>query len=192
MAALNHGLGTLLLMNFSVSEFSSNLARQRIFPAWMQEIVKNLASDEAPASSTVIGDTVNDEVWKRELQGGGLRKPSGEPGDARVEAMGERAGLSFVPEELGFYTVREGRLLHCYAVNPPPEESDLRPIDRALLPERLGEKGINGYFVQGHEDFQDLILGKPIFHWFILAAAALLLAETALQFFVQRSQVRRP
>jgi len=106
--------------------------------------------------------------------------------------MGERAGLSFVPEELGFYTVREGRLLHCYAVNPPPEESDLRPIDRALLPERLGEKGINGYFVQGHEDFQDLILGKPIFHWFILAAAALLLAETALQFFVQRSQVRRP
>jgi hypothetical protein len=192
MAALNHGLGTLLLMNFSVSEFSSNLARQRIFPAWMQEIVKNLTSDEALASSSIIGETVNDEVWKRELQGRGLRKPSGEPEDARMEAMGERVGLSFVPEELGFYTIRESRLLHSYAVNPPPEESDLRPIDRALLPERLGENGINGYFVQGHEDFENLILGKPVFHWFILAAAALLLGETALQFFVQRSQVRRP
>jgi hypothetical protein len=192
MAALNHGLGTLLLMNFSVSEFSSNLARQRIFPAWMQEIVKNLTNDEAAPASSIIGEVVNDEVWKRELQGGGLRKPSGEPADVRVEAMGERAGLSFVPEELGFYTVRGGRLLHSYAVNPPPEESDLRPIDRALLPERVGENGMNGYFVQGHEDFQDLILGKPIFHWCILAAAALLLAETALQFFVQRWQVRRP
>src|ERR1700677_1061343 len=115
MAALNHGLGTLLLMNFSVSEFSSNLARQRIFPAWMQEIVKNLTSDEAPATSSIIGEAVNDEVWKRELQGLGLRKPSGEPMDARVEAMGERVGLSFVPEALGFYTIREGRLLHSYA-----------------------------------------------------------------------------
>jgi Aerotolerance regulator N-terminal len=191
MAVLNHGLGTLLLMNFSVSEFSSNLARQRIFPAWMQEIVKNLTSDEALASSSIVGEAVNDEVWKRELQGRGLRKPSGEPADARTEAMGERVGLSFVPEELGFYTVREDRLLHSYAVNPPPEESDLRSIDRALLPERLGENGINGYFVQGHEDFEDLILGKPVFHWFILAAAVLLLGETALQFFVQRSQVRR-
>jgi len=192
MAALNHGLGTLLLMNFSVSEFSSNLARQRIFPAWMQEIVKNLTSDEAPASSSIVGDAVNDEIWKREMMGGGLRKPTGEPADARVEAMGERAGLSFVPEELGFYNIREGRVLHSYAVNPPPEESDLRPIDRALLPERLGETGMNGYFVQGHRDFEDLILGKPVFHWFILGAAGLLMAETALQFFVQRSQIRRP
>jgi len=192
MASLNHGLGTLLLMNFSVSEFSSNLARQRIFPAWMQEIVKNLANEEALASSSIIGEAVNDEIWKRDLQGGGLRKPSGEPADARVETMGERAGLSFVPEELGFYTVRESRMLHSYAVNPPPEESDLRSIDRALLPERLGENGINGYFVQGHEDFEDLIQGKPVFHWFILAAVALLLGETALQFFVQRSGVQRP
>jgi hypothetical protein len=191
MAALNHGLGTMLLMNFSVSEFSSNLARQRIFPAWMQDIVKNLASEEAIPSSSIIGEPINDEVWKSELRIGGLRRPTGEPLEPKTEAMGERVGISVVPEELGFYSIREKRLLHAYAVNPPPEESDLRPIDRALLPERLGEAGRNGYFVQGREDFENLILGKPIFHWFILAAAALLVVETAFLFFVQRSAVRR-
>ena len=58
MASLNHGLGTMIFLNFSVSEFSSNLARQRIFPAWMQEIVKNLTSDE---HFTVDGTLI--EAW---------------------------------------------------------------------------------------------------------------------------------
>ena len=48
MASLGHGLGTMLLVNFSVSEFSSNLARQKIFPAWIQEMVKAISDDEPP------------------------------------------------------------------------------------------------------------------------------------------------
>ena len=40
MGALHHGQGTLLLLNFSAGELSSNLARQRLFPAWMQDLVK--------------------------------------------------------------------------------------------------------------------------------------------------------
>jgi hypothetical protein len=192
MATLNHGLGTLLLMNFSVSEFSSNLARQRIFPAWMQEIVKNITSDEPLPASSLVGEPVNDEVWKSELAANPLRKPSGEPLPVRTESLGERAEISFVPDEIGFYTMRAGRLLHSYAVNPPPEESDIRPIDRALLPEQLGEKGQRGYFVGGRDDFRDLILGRPVFHWFVLAAAALLVIELAFQFYIHRTASRQP
>ncbi|MEM7394657.1 MAG: VWA domain-containing protein, partial [Verrucomicrobiota bacterium] len=39
MAELQHGLGTMLFMNFSVDEWSSNLARKKIFPAWMHDLL---------------------------------------------------------------------------------------------------------------------------------------------------------
>ncbi len=187
MATMNHGLGTLLLMNFSVGEFSSNLARQRIFPAWMQELVKNLTSEEPHAASTTLGEPISDEIWRNELRDFPLRKPSGPALDVKAEPMGERLGITFTPDEPGFYTMRSAKLLHAYAVNPTSEESDLRPIDRALLPEQLGERGQRGYFVAGREDFGDLVLGKPIFHWFILAAVALLVVELLFQLFIRRS-----
>lgn len=187
MAGVNHGLGTFLAMNFSVSEFSSNLARQRIFPAWMQEIVKNLTSEEPLPSSSIIGDAVTDEIWKRELQGHALRKPSGEPLEVKSEAMGERLGITFTPEEPGFYTIQGVKLLHAYAVNPSADESDLRPIDRARLPDQLGEDGRKGYYVGGREDFDDLVLGRPVFHWFVLAAAGFLVVELLFQLFLRRA-----
>ncbi len=186
MAQLNHGLGTLLLMNFSAGELSSNLARQRLFPAWMQEIVKNLANDEAAAPATIVGETVTDEVWRSELKEGAFRKPGGSAAAFKAETLGERAALSFVPDELGFYTIQSGKLLHAYGINPPPDESDLRPIDRALLPDNLGARGQQGFFVAGREDFEDLVRGRPIFHWFIFAALAALIAESAFQLFVRR------
>ena len=192
MASANHGLGTLLLLNFSVSEFSSNLARQRIFPAWMQEIVKNITSEEPLPTSTAIGETVTDEVWKSELKDHPIKRPGGEPLEVKTEALGERIAISFVPEELGFYTHRSTKLLHAYAVNANPDESDLRPIDRALLPEQLGEKGQQGFFVEGRADFSDLVLGKPIFHWFILAGVALLVIELLVQAFVVRAAKPQP
>ena len=191
MASLNHGLGTMIFLNFSVSEFSSNLARQRIFPAWMQEIVKNITSDEPLPSSSLVGEPIADEVWKNEVEKTPMRKPSGDLLEVKTEPMGERVGLSFVPDELGFYQMRGGRLLHAYAVNPPADESDLRPIDRSLLPEQLGEKGQKGYFVAGRQDFDDLVLGKPIFHWFILAAVVMLVIELAFQFYLQRAATKQ-
>ena len=186
MAQLNHGLGTLLLMNFSAGELSSNLARQRLFPAWMQEIVKNLANDEAAAPATIVGETVTDEVWRSELKDGAFRKPGGGAAAFKAETLGERAALSFVPDEPGFYTIETSKLVHAYGINPPPDESDLRPIDRALLPDNLGARGQQGFFVDGREDFEDLVRGQPVFHWFIAAALALLIAESAFQLFVGR------
>ncbi len=186
MAQLNHGLGTLLLMNFSAGELSSNLARQRLFPAWMQEIVKNLATDEPVAPASIVGETVTDEVWRSELKDGALRRPGGGAVAFKAETLGERAALSFVPDETGFYTIRSSKLLHAYGINPPPDESDLRPIDRALLPDTLGARGQQGFFVDGREDFEDIVRGRPVFHWFLCAALALLLAESAFQLLVRR------
>jgi hypothetical protein len=188
MAQLNHGLGTLLLMNFSVSEFSSNLARQRIFPAWMQELVKNLASDEPVPSSTIVGETVVGEVWKSDLKDNSFIGPGGERQIVKAEPLGERTAISFSPGELGFYSLRRGtKLLNAFAVNASPDESDLRPIDRTLLPDQLGERGQQGYFVEGREDFADLVHGRPIFHWLVLTGIVFLLFELAFQAIVMRA-----
>ena len=187
VATLSHGLGTLVFMNFSVGEFSSNLARQRIFPAWMQEIVKNLASEEPVAVASTVGETVHGEVWKRDLVAAPLRSPSGVVLEPKTEAMGERLAISFTPDEPGFYSMRTHTLLHAWGVNVSPEESDLRPIDRQLLPDQLGEQNQKGHFVGGQEEFAELARGRPLFHWFVLAAAALLLCELAFQLYVRRA-----
>jgi len=190
MTQLQHGLGTLLLMNFSAGELSSNLARQRIFPAWMQEIVKNLETEEPQPASSTIGETVTSEVWKHELNSHSLMKPSGREQEIKAEPLGERVAITFTPDETGIYTMRPERPLHAYAVNTDPTESDLRAIDRNLLPQELGERGQKGYFVEEREDYADLIRGRPIFHWFVIGALALLVCETLFQLYVRQTAAR--
>jgi hypothetical protein len=186
MASMGHGLGTLLLLNFSVSEFSSNLARQRIFPAWMQELVKTISSDEPLPAAYAIGETIQAEVWRSELRGNEFKSPSGREVALKQEAMGERYGISFAPDELGFYTLSAGRLLYAFGVNAHPDEADLRAVDRSLLPEQMKD-GQQAHFIEGQEDYEHLVLGKKLFHYFILGGLALLLLEMSFQMLVRRA-----
>lgn len=185
MASVGHGLGTLLLMNFSVSEFSSNLARQKIFPAWIQELVKDLSSDEPARASYVVGENLQTEVWRSDLRDNHFVSPSGHPVDIHREAMGERYGVSFVPAELGFYTLQSARGEYLYGVNPSPDESDLRQVDKQLLPDSIKE-GQQAHFVAGQEDYEDLVRGRPVFHYFVFAGLFLLLMEMCFQLLVKR------
>jgi hypothetical protein len=158
----------------------------------MQELVKNLASDEPVPSSSIVGETIVGEVWKSDLKDNAVISPSGEHQAIKAEPLGERMAISFNPGELGFYTLRRGpRLLGAYAVNASADESDLRPIDRNLLPDQLDEQGQRGYFVEGREDFADLVQGRPIFHWLVLAGVVLLLIELAFQAFIKRAASQR-
>ena len=194
MAAVEHGLGTLVLMNFSVNELSSNLARQRIFPAWVQEIVKRLDTTEPPPPAFTVGGTVQGEVWRADLRQQPLTSPSGRVLDVHQEPQGARALISFPAEELGFYTLTDGRIKNAYAVNPDPEESDLRVVDRAHLPTQLAA-GQEAGFLGSQTDYEELARGRPIAHWFLLAAAAVLLLELCLQLWFRRlahEPVRRP
>ncbi|MGO8678983.1 MAG: BatA domain-containing protein [Limisphaerales bacterium] len=180
MAALHHGLGTLLLLNFSAGELSSNLARQRLFPAWMQDLVKALSAEELPPAAYTIGETLHTEVWRSEMREQGFKSPSGGPVTVRRELAGERYSVTFTPDELGFYTLGPSRPLYAFGINTSPDEADLRPIDKALLPRDFAGEH-EAHFVEGAEDFEELAKGKPLFQWFILGAVALLLAESGFQ-----------
>ena len=186
MAVLHHGLGTLLLLNFSAAELSSNLARQRIFPAWMQELVKAVSADEPPPAAYTIGETLHTEVWKNEMRDDDFKNPAGAPVTVKRELTGERYSVTFTPDQLGFYTLGSPQPRYAFAVNTSPDEADLRPIDKDVLPKEFAADR-DAHFIGGREDFDELANGRPIFHWFVLGALGFLLLESCFQFFVRRT-----
>lgn len=183
MAVAEHGFGTLVLMNFSVSEFSSNLARQRIFPAWVQDLVKRLGVSEPVPLAFTAGRTVEGEVWREDVRREHFTSPSGRVIDVRQEPVGERSRISFPAEETGFYTLVDGRMKYAYAVNPDPDESDLRTVDRPHLPRQVGREA---GFVGGRDDYEELAGGRRVPQWFLLAALAALALELGLQTLFRR------
>ena len=185
MASLHYGLGTMLLLNFSAGEFSSNLARQRIFPAWMQDLVKALSTAEPPPSSYAFGETLHTEIWRSEMHDD-LISPAGVPVITQRELTGERCSLAFTPDQLGFYTLGSPRPKYAFGVNPATDQSDLRPIDKSLLPTEFSDHH-EAHFVAGSGDYDELAKGRPIFHWLVLGALALLLLESGFQFLIRRT-----
>jgi hypothetical protein len=184
LAVLHHGLGTVLLLNFSAGQFSSNLARQRMFPAWMQDLMKTLSTSEPPPSSHTFGETLQTEIWRGEMRDD-LLSPAGTSVIARRELTGERCSLVFTPDQLGFYTLGSPRPAYAFAVNAATDQSDLRPIDMAVLPAEFADQH-EAHLVAGGDDYDELARGRPIFHWFLFGALACLLLESAFQFFVRR------
>jgi hypothetical protein len=185
MASVDYGLGTLVLLNFSVSEFSSNLARQRIFPAWMQELVKQLDPAEPPPLAFTAGQLVEGEVWRDDLRRQPITSPSAKVIDVRQEPLGERTTISFVPNELGLYTLVDGRLKNAFAVNPDPAEADLRPVDTSHLSAQVAA-GQSADFLHSEHDYEEVAHGRPLLQWFLLAGLALLALELALQLTFRR------
>jgi len=184
MASLQYGLGTALLLNFSADERSGNLARQRIFPAWMQDLAKCLATQEPPPSSHQIGETVQTEIWRNESHQD-LMGPSGTPVMTHRELAGERCRLTFTPAQPGFYALGNPRPTVAFGVNPSPDEADLRPIDKEVLPTEFAASR-PAHFVAGGDDYAELARGKAIFHWFILAGLVFLVLESGFQFLIRK------
>lgn len=183
MASLHYGLGTMLLLNFSAGEWSSNLSRQRIFPAWIQDLVKAISTEEPPPASYTIGTTLTTEIWRSEMHDAVL-DPAGKPVSTRRELTGERCSVAFTPDQLGFYTLGAPRPRYAFGVNPATDESDLRPIDMKLLPTEFSEHHA-AHLVSGGDDYNELARGRPIYHWFVLGALAVLLGESGFQLFIR-------
>jgi hypothetical protein len=146
----------------------------------MQDLVKALSADEPSPSACTIGETVHTEVWRSEMRDQGFVSPSGAPVTVRRELAGERYSVTFTPDQLGFYTLGSPRPLYAFGINTSPDEADLRPIDKDVLPRDFAARH-EAHFVGGAEDFEELAKGKPLFHWFILGAVAFLLLESGLQ-----------
>jgi len=190
--ALAHGspgLGTLIMCNFSVAEIASNLARQRVFPAWIQEMTSQLSGERAATARFEPGDMMDAEAWLREVQSNEFMSPSGAPTVATRAVSGERVQLTFSAHEPGFYTLLDGkqRTAALLAANIAPAESDLRVLEGGIAPQQAQQDAISASQIAAGTDYQELVRGASVFHWFVWAALLLLALETLLQTKIRRT-----
>jgi hypothetical protein len=187
------GLGTLLLGNFSVSELSSNLARQRLFPGWIHDLLVNLGTTNAEGLTYLVGDTIYTEAWASEAMGRAVIGPGNIEYPAQSQVRGERILVNFEATEPGVYRLpgKGGRTLEAFAVNPPNRESDLRTMDADILPARAGGQGVAS-LLKSRGSYEELRQGHPTFHWFVLAALVFLALETLLHGYLNRSLKPKP
>lgn len=176
------GLGTLVFCNFAPSELASNIARQRLFPAWMQDMVKALKPDTAPDVSMETGGTVTADLWLSDFRTAPLKAPDQSEILSKTMIDGERVTVSFPAGQAGVYTLGPAaRPLWAAAVNVPEEEADLRGIDPDEIRRRsVTGAGRAGEFVSNAADYAEITTGRPVFHWYLLAAAALIAIEMLL------------
>ncbi|MBB5351488.1 hypothetical protein HNR46_001725 [Haloferula luteola] len=184
MVEVQAGLGTLLVCNFSLAEEASNLARQRLFPAWIHEMLRRLDTSGALAQDRHLpGDSLHADAWTSDIAGREMTGPDNNNAPYLTRLEGERTSLTFTPDRTGFYTITGavGQTLLAFAVNSDPVESDLRSLDPSMLPDRAsGQGAAEASTLEARGDFSDALNGRPIFHGFVLLTLLLLAIESII------------
>lgn len=189
MTEQSYGMGQLILINFSPNTTHSNLAKQRFFPIWVQDLVNAFGSDQSEPLYITVGQRAQTTLWKQEISQRQFRGPDGQEIETRVEVIGQRANISFPLTQLGIYQLTDGdELLSAFAVNAPPSESDLRPLEMEDLPARGGTPQDSTLLDGTTTDFSAMVFGYPLFPWFIGAALFCLIAELALHQLVHKNR----
>jgi hypothetical protein len=111
--------------------------------------------------------------------------PGGKVANTRRELSGERCHLEFKPDQAGFYTLGAPRPAYAFGINPATDQSDLRPMDKNLLPTEFSDHH-EARVLAGADDYDTLAHGRPIFHYLIFAALGFLLLESGFQYLIRR------
>jgi hypothetical protein len=93
-------------------------------------------------------------VWRSEMRDLDFQSPAGAPVTVKRELTGERYSVTFLPDQLGFYTLGAPRPLYAFGINTSPEEADLRPLEKDALPTEFAAER-DAHFVAGSEDFEE-------------------------------------
>ena len=182
MGVSSVGLGTAIFCNFTPAELGSNLARQRVFPAWIQELVTHLKPEAAAEEFHEVGSEMTAELWQTDFEAAGVKGPGGEGVTAKLIPKGDRVEVAFEAGQPGVYRVGAlGEPRWAGVANISPKESDLRAMDPGELTDRANKAPPgSGFMVSGARDYEELTAGRPVFYWFVLAMAGMLLVEMLL------------
>lgn len=189
LAHSSPGLGTLLMCNFSVAEMASNIARQRVFPAWIQEMTAQLSGERVAASRFAPGDVMDAEAWTRDVQGTEFTGPAGTPVISTRTMSGERVQMSLTARAPGFHTLLDGkrRVAALLAANIAPEESDLRVLEGGVATKQAQQDAVSASQISAGADYAELVRGASVFQWFVWASLVMLALETLLQTKIRRT-----
>ena len=175
-----HGTGNLLLLNMSPAPGWSDLARQETFVPLLHEFLKGI----------LLRDT-----GLREFYPGGAAAASLPPSQAKITCVGPDGGAVAVGQDKatgsvivdrtegsGFYRLLDGsNTVAALAVNPHPDEADLRSIDpRELETKRSRQLAFLGSS-SGAGSVGELNKGLPLWHYLLVIAVVCLIAEQGLR-----------
>lgn len=184
MAQTVVGGGTLLLCNFSCSLSHSDLARHTLFVPLVHEIVKGLRPSTGRRNTFLVGEpcytTIPPVADADPLV---FKNPAGQPIEGNLD-KGQGGTAVFFPKTTacGFYRVyASGKVAGSVAVNVDPLESNLEKLDASQLKE-LARKGSGAAFLASADaaGIEALLEGRPLWHYFLLAAIGVLCIEQLL------------
>ncbi len=182
-ARRNLGAGSVLLCNFSPAPADGDLARQEVFPPLLHELIKGMTAGEGERREFFAGESASATLEAAQAKG---RIIAIGPHSASERVTVDRTGSGVIverAEEPGFYTLlADGQAAATLAVNPHPDESDLRALDpRALEGKRRARAS---YLVRGGTEgsaaLEELRRGRPLWPYCLLAALVALLLEPAV------------
>lgn len=183
--------GNLVLANFSPRPDHSDLARRNIFPPLIHEMIKGLRSPSGEGVENHPGEaaSLRVELGSRRSTDAAtivVEGPDNTPVSALLNIGDDSAGIT-IPrlDAAGFYTVLlDGEPLDTLAVNPHPDESDLRPLSPEGLA-RLTEETVGSSEARlapvtaGIEQLRE---GKILWPYILLVGFFILLVEESLAY----------
>jgi hypothetical protein len=184
MAQTVVGGGTLLLCNFSCSLSHSDLARHTLFVPLIHEIVKGLRPSTSRRNAFLVGEPCFTTIQPvADTDSIVFNSPDGHSIEGNID-KGQGGTAVFFPKTnaCGFYRVHAGgKLAGSVAVNVDPLESNLEKLDVTQLKE-LAKKGPSATFLAGSDaaGIEVLLEGRPLWHYFLLAAIGVLCLEQLL------------
>jgi len=169
------GAGSVLLLNLSPVPADSDLARQEVFPPLLHELLKGMAARGAERREFAPGGPASVTLDQARGRVAALG-PDGRPRPTTVDRASGAVVLDRV-DRSGLYSVRvDGREEAVLAVNPHPDESDLRAVDPREL--RSSRDRRPAYLAgAGGARLEDLTRSRPLWPWMVAAAFAVMVLE---------------
>ena len=184
MAQTVVGGGALLLCNLSCALKGSDLARSTLFVPLIHEIIKGLRPSGGRRNAFLVGEPCYTTIEPvADTDSVVFKRPSGDVVEGNLD-KGQGGTAVFFPKTstCGFYRAYVGdRVAGSAAVNVDPLESNLEKLDSSQLKE-LSRAGSRAAFLASADatNIEALLEGRPLWHYFLLAAIGLLCLEQVL------------
>lgn len=193
-ARRNFGAGSILLCNFSTSPADSDLPRQEFFPPLLHEFLKGLTDKGGDRREFFPGGSASTTLDAQQVRGSiTCRDPNSEPERVVVDKPSGGVIVERV-DRLGFHVVlADGQPVATLAVNPHPDESDLRAIDPRELQSKRAKHAayaVHAGAVGASSELDSLRHDRPLWPWCLLAVLVFLLLEHTVAAFGGQARLR--
>jgi hypothetical protein len=193
-ARRNFGAGSILLCNFSTSPADSDLPRQELFPPLLHEFLKGLTDKGGDRREFYPGGSASTTLDAAQMRGSVTCL---DPVSAPERVVTDKASGGVIVERVertGFHAVlANGQPVATLAVNPHPDESDLRAIDPRELQSKRAKHtayAVHAGSVGAGSELDSLRHDRPLWPWCLLAVLLFLLLEHAVAAYGGQARLR--